>query len=59
MIVFFIIFLLGLVMVQFLSSFSRMEIIGTLTNTHLIPDDPAPCPETWTGSYVLYIGNDI
>ena len=45
-----IIFLLGLAMVQPLSSFSRVYIIGTLMNTHSVPDDHVSCLELWTES---------
>ena len=54
MIVFLIIFLLGLVMVQPLSSFSKVDIIDILMSTHSVLDDSAPCPEPWMGSCVVY-----
>ena len=51
MIVFFqVIFLLGLMIRQPLSSCSRVVIIGTLTNTHSVQDDPVPCLDPWAGS---------
>ena len=42
--------LLGLMIRQPLSSFSRVVIIGALMNTHSVHDDPVPCPEPWAGS---------
>ena len=39
---------------QPLLNYSRVDIIGTLINTHLVPDDHTPCQEPWAGVLVEF-----